>query len=353
MADETTKQSAQWQSPAATDAPQERAWSTGEASASAPPATPRSATGESVWKPGIIALRPQNFGEVLNAAFKSIRFNPAVTVGIPALVLIVSQVFVSAGMWNIYGDPSLYDPYATDPSFIQEDQLGSTLVGISVAFVVYGLASIIASAFVAIATARAVLGERISAGEAWQAVRGRILPLVLYSAMLGGAWTVAIVLAIALGVAASLSTPTIVLYVIVMIVAAAVGGAYLAVKLALPTTAIVIEKVSAVRGLARGWRLTSGRFWPIFGIIIVAGTIVNVISQVFGFPLGIVGALGAIAWPGAAALIMNLVYGLSMYLGALMSIVFVSAIYAIIYIDQRMRLEGFDLQLIEAAQQRS
>ena len=59
------------------------------------------------WQPGIIPLRPMNFGEFLSVPFKAMRYNRAVVIGGPLLCVVAAMVLLAAALWLAFTDPSL------------------------------------------------------------------------------------------------------------------------------------------------------------------------------------------------------------------------------------------------------
>jgi len=57
-------------------------------------------------------------------------------------------------------------------------------------------------------------------------------------------------------------------------------AAWLYIKVALATPAVVLEKVGPLQGLAGSWRLVRGSWWRLFGILLLA-TIVGISQSVY------------------------------------------------------------------------
>ena len=109
----------------------------------------------------------------------------------------------------------------------------------------------------------------------------------------------------------------------------------------------MLENVGVLTAMSRSWELTRQGFWRVFGVLVLAAIISNVAVSVVGGVTGIVaGIVGAII--GSFALVS----ALSSLLGALLSAVimpFTAAVTALTYIDLRMRREGLDVELRQAA----
>jgi hypothetical protein len=75
-------------------------------------------------------------------------------------------------------------------------------------------------------------------------------------------------------------------------------------------------------------------------------------GQVVAVPLGLIGAIGPAVWPGTTgALVAVLSSYLSQVLVGAITAPFTAGVVALLYVDQRIRKEGLDVQLIAASQQ--
>jgi mannose/fructose/N-acetylgalactosamine-specific phosphotransferase system component IID len=109
--------------------------------------------------------------------------------------------------------------------------------------------------------------------------------------------------------------------------------------------------------LRRSWQLTLGRFWRVVGVLVVTSIIVGVVQQVLAFGFQLVGTLIGFAVTTTAdesvgSAFMVIALGASI-VGSLVAGVltqpFVAAVTALLYVDARIRREGFDLALVRAA----
>jgi hypothetical protein len=296
-------------------------------------------------KPGVVPLRPLTLGDIFDGSLKTMRRNPEATIGMAVIVLAVFLV------------PSLLLAIALR----QLDSLNTTdWVAISV--VLPALASSIAtlalSGFVIYVVSEAALGDRVSIGQTWREVRGR-LPALIGITLLTGLIFVGVVIAMVL---------LVVLLVALVGDAGAVLGMLLALaalplflwltaRVALGAGAVVLERVGPARGIGRSWRLTSGgQAWRVLGILLLAGIVAGIFSFAVSLPLGF----------ATSALVELVTDDLGTQLTAtvilehLLQLVvnavatpFTAGVTALVYLDQRMRREGLDVTLIRAAQGRA
>jgi len=142
-------------------------------------------------KPGVIPLRPLGVGEILDGAISTIRAHPRVMLGLSAVVVVASQVLQVALTFTALrdlGQASL----ALDPAASPDQALGTMLtevsraaVGLLLTSAVQGLAMIVLTGMLTVVVSRAVLAERLTAGQAWQLVRPQ-LPRLLGLTLLTG-----------------------------------------------------------------------------------------------------------------------------------------------------------------------
>lgn len=306
------------------------------------------------WQPGIIPLRPISFGEFLSVPFKAIRYNRAVVIGGPLLCVGASMLLLAAAMWLAFTDPSL--ALLAPTSQFQGVEASTVIVGIA-AFIGIVLADALSCAVVAPGVARAVLGERITIGEALRAVGGRIGHLLLLWLISSLALILSFVPGlILLGVGASGDDGGLIgLGVLLMAALGLVVGIPVYIITAIARVVIVLERKGAIGSVRRTVSVIRGRFWWSVLIIGVTGVLIYIATAILQQLMSFVGAIGLAigfsgAWVGTAIFIAVLV------LGAVVSYVFTYAymgtVYALVYIDARIRHEGFDLELARAAEAR-
>ncbi len=131
-------------------------------------------------KPGVIPLRPLTLTDILNGAFSYIRTNPKATLGLTTVVIVIAQLIglvLQIGPLAAMGELAVLrgDEASTAAA------LGSSASGLASAITTL-VSSIVLSGMLTVIVGRAVFGASITIGEAWQRVRGRILPLLGYTA---------------------------------------------------------------------------------------------------------------------------------------------------------------------------
>jgi hypothetical protein len=105
--------------------------------------------------------------------------------------------------------------------------------------------------------------------------------------------------------------------------------------------AIVIEGLGPIAGMRRSWRLAKGRFWGTLGICLLAALLTSVVSSALAMPFAIGGVLaGGAGWVLVAA---------GDILAGLVARPIVAVVATLQYYDARIRVEGYDIQVLTAA----
>jgi hypothetical protein len=339
----------------------------------APPAfTGHAPGGQPGWtpppKPGLIPLRPLGFGTLLGASFQVIRRNPRATFGISlALNGVVTLLFVAV----IGGVIALAFTRVGSAAQGSEDEIlagafGAAILASLVPMALSVLVSAVLQGLIALEVSRGTIGEKLTVRGLWRLARGRVGALVGWAAIM----TIAVVVVVAV------VTVIIVFLVayggeggivggiilgLVAALAAAVVWFWLATKLSLIPSVLLLERVTLRDAIARSWSLTDGYFWRTLGTQLLVNVIVQVAAQVVTTPVSLlIGVGGALVNPnggeefGVALLVAGYVLSgiIGLVFGALATVTS-AAVTALIYIDIRMRKEGLDLELarfVEARQ---
>ena len=316
-------------------------------------------TGLPVHKPGIVALRPLRLGDMFDGAFAAMRQNPRSMIGMAAVVMtwflllptVVSVALAAAG--RLGGGPIDPADLTAEAGAQTSAELPlSTLMGYA-GQLLAAFAVLLVTGMVVHVVAQAVLGKRVTTGEAWAAVRGRVWRLLGLTVL---SWLMVVgILLVALGVGLALGFGVNAVLGAVVGFGLAVGGALLAVYVwvrffVLAPAALVLESSGVMASLRRAGALSQGQFWRILGISLLAQMVAGIASSLLAMPFSLGGLVAGFFVPETVA---GLVYVLGTYLGMLVSYSlatpFTSAVTVLQYVDQRIRKEAFDVQLIAAA----
>ncbi len=308
------------------------------------------------FRPGVIPLRPLRLGDIYGAVVKAIRGNVAATMGLALITTLIFLVPTTAlGAW--IGSMETLDVNSSDTAFPVTGTIGQSVPAIGTS-----LSAVLLTGFLAFVIGQAVMGRRVTAAQTWEGTRGR-LPQVFGATILTG-------LAVTVVLAAVLAVPVVVLVgavrnggqgsivgaVVLVVVAAVVAllaAWYLSTRLAFVTAAVVLERLGIAGGIRRSWALTGGReFWRVLGIRLLTSVIVGVAAQIIAVPLGVVGVVALVATddPSKIYVWQAVIAGLSGLVSGALTTPFTAGVDSLLYVDQRIRREGFDVQLITAAQ---
>ena len=261
---------------------------------------------------GCVQLRPLGVAEILDGSFRAIRRNPAAMFA-PAAVLAVVRVAATAGL-QLGGYRFL--------NSVALQLLGTFVIGAVLGTVLSGLLAAVVT--------QDVLGVRITARQALTRLRGRIWAL--------------------LGLAV-VSTVLETLGLIVL----AVPGIWLWGLWAVAVPAMVVERTTIRGALARSRQLVTGMWWRVWGIRALAYLLASLLGIVVSVPFLAL----ASAVTGSGGLLTSstsgspAVYVLIISVGSVLSATLTepvrAGIDALLYVDLRMRREGLDIVLQQAA----
>jgi hypothetical protein len=266
-------------------------------------------------KPGVIALRPLGVGEILDGSFSVMRMNPAATLGITlgtaAIMQTINTVMLIAA-----------DEASTTAAY---------MINV-VTLLLTGLLLISLSGVLSIVVSEATLGQKISVGDAVRRIAPRLPGLIGLSLV--------VLLLIILGAATLV-----------------IGAFYIAVVLALATPAFVLEGGTFRHAMRRSFDLVQGAWWRTFGILLLAGLIALLLIFIFSIPAAVVISTSRDTFGDVAAGDLTtagyIVRALSNLLATTISAPILSGAIVLAYVDRRIRREGLDVTLAEAARQRA
>ena len=143
--------------------------------------------------------------------------------------------------------------------------------------------------------AQAVLGHKVTAGQAWGAVRGRILRLLGLSLL---SWLIAFLpfaLAVTVGVVVAVAVDPVVgvLVGVPLGLLALVAMVWFYIRFAvLAPAALILERRGVAGSLRRAGALTRRQFWRVFGIVLLTQLVAGFASSLLSMPFSLVGIFG-------------------------------------------------------------
>lgn len=319
------------------------------------------------WTPpvaaGIIPKRPLTVGEILDCSVRLMRTSPAVNFGLPVIVstllALLAGAIGAAFLWLTfdYLNALSESDYATNGAFV----IVQTVAAMA-SFVFLTIIQFFAG--IAATSGRdAFDGKKVPLSLAWKRARGRRRALAGFTvAMLGGF----------IGSACVFFAPSIVLSLMVNeiagVLAILVGGAlwgvlsaFFLVKFAFVGPLITYERLSVKDAVKRSWKLTNQGFWRILGELALGYFLSSQVVQIIVTPfimlvpiimgiLIIATGFGTDAFESVVLAMFSLFFiALSIAVAGLMY-GYWSALVVVVFFDQKMRLEGFDLVMLREAE---
>lgn len=331
---------------------------------------PRGAPG---WTPppraGLIPLRPLDVGTIVGAPFTMLRRNPRPTFGASLLVQLIVQILTAAvvtGVAAIAFSRVTFDINSPDSlGSTENSQLFAGAVAVTaLSAVIPALLGVLATGvmqgLLVLEVSRETLGEKLSFRQLWARGRGRLLAVAGYQ-LLVSAGTIGVVGVFAgivalIIVAGNASAAAIVIGVLVGLVGGlgiAVLFVWIGTKIAFVPSIMMLERLTMGAALRRSWRLTRGAFWKVFGVTLLVAVVLNFASSIASAPLQFLSPIATSIFSptgdDTGAIVVLVVGGiitvaLTLSVGAIV-LVAQSSTAALLYLDQRMRKEGLDLEL--------
>jgi hypothetical protein len=245
-------------------------------------------------------------GEILDAAIKLYRSQWKSLMAIVAIAL-VPITFLQTFLTRNIGTP-FAEPVTT------QAEIESTLITSLVLTAIHLLVIIpFLTAAVAKASADVYLGHTVLVGPTFRFAVSRIHSILWISILSGLAALLGFLLLI-------------------------VPGIIVLVRFFFGSTVLVVEGKKGSKALGRSWRLAKGSFWKVFGTLLLAGIMANVIEGILSIP-GALGfaAIGPAGWP---------LYAIGISLASILTTPFTTLIAVLLYFDLRIRKEAFDLEVM-------
>ena len=296
-------------------------------------------------------LRPMSTGQLLDRTFALYRTNFLLFVGIatvgPAAYLLFQLLMVGSGVVPATAT-------ATTPGRMVATGV-SLVLGMITGVLVMLAGMTLSHAATVKAVAAVHLGRGISISGAYKALRGRVGRVLAVFALVvllaGGSAFVIVMIAIMVGTFAVIGgsqagTAGTVIGGLVGFAAAVIGGILAItvwIRYSLAIQACVVEDIGVMASLKRSAFLSKGARSRILAIYFIFGLLSWIVGLALG---GLAGAVGILLHNQIAAMIV--IYLASFIAGSLTGPLATIGI-SLLYYDERVRKEAFDLQLMMAS----
>ncbi|MFN2586678.1 MAG: hypothetical protein ABR613_00980 [Actinomycetota bacterium] len=265
------------------------------------------------------ALRPLRVGELLDVAIKIYTRNVLTLWKIVALIVFPVNVLSAIVTVSTFPDAVLDPQFGTDPQSLEavEDEFWTMFAAQMLLVVVAMITVTIATGACMKAVSDVYLGGRPEAASSLRFAARRVHSLVWISVLtfvLGGLALLALI----------------------------VPGVWLWVSWTVAPAALLVEGTKGMKALRRSFRLVRGRWWPVFGAIMIGFLLAGIVGAAIGavtVPLIFSDAADNVVLSAVVNTIVNTISGV-------VTTPFQAALVAVVYFDLRVRKEGFDLELL-------
>jgi hypothetical protein len=314
-------------------------------------------------RPGAIPLRPLVLGDIYDATIRILRRNFGATIGAAMLVSTLTMLapLLIAGIATAFGASDLGKLLPADEMSAEAysafrpltNQYAGIVLILVLGIIPQAIALIFVTAMSAPVTYAAATGKRLTFSEAWAKTKGhrwRVVGLATLQLLVSLLILAVFALVFLLTLIADLSLGTTLMVNLLLLSILGALGAFFMVRLFLfATTALLLEPIGIITSLGRTWQLSSKQFWRLFGIMLLSILATTVLTSAITFPLGILGFFGTMFPVGWQLFVSALVQAFSSIIVTSIQAPFMAVLYSVLYLDQRIRKEGFDLELMTQA----
>jgi hypothetical protein len=288
-------------------------------------------------------LRPLSLSDIYNGAAIYIRANAKVTLGLTAVVVVITQLLTLAAALGPLAAASRLR--TAPPDELTGGDVGAWTVAGGLSGLVGWLASTLLTGMLAVIVGRAVFGSTISAGETWARIRGRLPALVGLVALesVGLILVCGAVGAIVGLIAAAGNVAAAIVLGFPLVMMSVAGLIYLYTALSFAPVLIVLERLPVTSAIRRSFTLVRNSFWRIFSIRALTWLVVSLLAGAMAVPFEFAG--GLLGGPSVPVLVGLTVGTVGSAIGRIITAPFSAGVTVLLYADRRIRSEAFDLVL--------
>jgi hypothetical protein len=313
------------------------------------------------------ALRPMSASQVLDRTFYLYRNNFWLFAGIALVTPLLSTLVALAQLWA-FGSPMMLDPAKADPQMVQRymhDMVMRFVIGGTLGLSVYAVGYAIASGATVYAVSMLHLGKTTTIQESYAKIKpifwrilGLIIRIFLIAALplaLVYGFSFFFMLKLPAMIQGSMgnSGPIFLLLGSLLMLAGMVGGliwfVYAYCRYALAVPACTIENLPVKYSLIRSRFLVRGNMGRLLGVYLLTALIIVGVKSVLEFPVMISSGMFSMRAGGHMNTGVLLWLYFSEFLGTMIAGPIATIAMALVYYDERVRKEAFDLQLMMEA----
>jgi hypothetical protein len=295
------------------------------------------------WAPGIIPLRPLSLSDIFNGAAVYIRANPRATLGLTAVVVVITQVVTLIATLGPLAAASRLR--TAPPDELTGGDVGAWMGAGALSGLVGWLAGTLLTGMLAVVVGRAVFGSTINAGEAWARIRGRLPALIgLVALECAGLLLLCGLVGLIIGAIAAAGNPAAAIILGFPLVLTSIAAVvYLYAALTFAPVLIVLERLPVIDAVTRSFALIRNSFWRVLAIRVLTWLVITLVAGAIAVPFDFLGHL--LGGPGGPELLGLTVGAVGSAIGRIITAPFSAGVVALLYTDRRIRGEAFDLVL--------
>ncbi|WP_058233783.1 hypothetical protein [Devriesea agamarum] len=316
----------------------------------------------------LFPIRPLSLGEILGAAFRTVRVRPKALFGMSALVLGIAQLVLLPLM--LFGGNEYFSAFGGiftgsfegSPTSANDIDGGGILIFVITTLIsatAYGLVTIMLSAAISGFVKETLVKQPPSVREFWQIFKRHawhaLATGILIGLIVGVPFTIVIMIGfLPMLLGAGFSVLGVLSAVIGMLVAILLS-IFLGTRTVLALPSLATEGLGPWQAIRRSFALTSGnRIWRILGISILIALLMGLLQEILSFvPSILSGLISAVIVLTTHGEGMAAATNVSIVIGTLSSVAiytliqpFNAAALTVLYYDARMRQNAYDIELL-------
>jgi Membrane domain of glycerophosphoryl diester phosphodiesterase len=282
-------------------------------------------------------LKARSLGEMIDAAIKIVGNNAKILMPMAAVMVLPFQVVAAIATISAQEDVKTLTAGETT-------KISNATIGALAASGILGLlGTVVVTGALTWFVAEYYVGRTPTAGEAVR-LGLRRTPATIGSYILSvlASIVIAIPAIVFIGIGAAADST---LLIVIGAIALFVAFFWLFIRLSCAVPAIIVERLGAAASLKRSFALVKGFFWKVLGTLLVTNFLIGIVAAVISAVItGVLGALGggnkgfAFVWQAIAGTV-----------AAAITTPVSAAVAVLLYIDLRIRKEGFDLEVLSAS----
>jgi hypothetical protein len=229
------------------------------------------------------------------------------------------------------------------------ENIGIIFLGFALALTSALVMQVIATGVITHIAADAILGRKISAGDAWMRVKPRVLGLIGLSLAVFliaiAAAAIAAVPIVLVGQFMPMVTPGL---IVVGIIAALVLAIIVSIRLGLAAPIYILEQTTIGKALSRSSGLVSGSSWRIFGYIVLSSLLAQIMGSIFAAPTSTLASLAQADTPDSST--ATFLTAISTIVSTAVALPITATVLTLVYTDLRIRKENFAEELRRASE---